>query len=64
MTDRPWNVGVPGTVFLRPRVAYHARMAPDRLSQQLAFLLEIDRLKQINRQTPSIPGTLPSWPAC
>jgi len=25
-------------------------MTPDRLSQQLAFILEIDRLKQINRR--------------
>jgi putative hydrolase of HD superfamily len=32
-------------------------MAPDRLAQQLAFLLEIDRLKQINRQTLIADGT-------
>jgi len=30
---------------------------PDRLSQQFAFLLEIDRLKQINRQTLIADGT-------
>jgi putative hydrolase of HD superfamily len=32
-------------------------MATDRLSRQLAFLLEIDRLKQINRQSLIADGT-------
>jgi putative hydrolases of HD superfamily len=32
-------------------------MAIDRLSQQLAFVLEIDRLKQVNRQTLIADGT-------
>src|SRR6478672_1757435 len=62
MINRPWNVGVPGTVFscalaAAPLAADDCRPMPDRLTQQLAFLLEIDRLKQINRQTLIADGT-------
>jgi putative hydrolase of HD superfamily len=39
------------------RTPNDAAMTSDRLFQQLAFLLEIDRLKQINRQTLIADGT-------